>query len=47
LAELRPYATHEIYSFVLAERLIEKVLEEHNFMKLYSKLVKRLKKCVV
>jgi metal-dependent HD superfamily phosphatase/phosphodiesterase len=42
--ELHPYAMHELYSLVLSEKIIEKILEEHNFIKLYSKLIKRLRK---
>jgi hypothetical protein len=34
---------HELYSLILSEKIIEKVLEEHNFIKLYSKLIKGLK----
>ncbi len=43
LEELRPYAKDEIYSFVLTEKIIEKVMEEHNFISIYCRLVKRLK----
>lgn len=35
---------HELYSLLLSEKIIEKILEEHNFIKLYSKLIKRLRK---
>lgn len=43
LEELRPYAKDEIYSFILTEKIIEKVMEEHNFISIYCRLVKRLK----
>jgi hypothetical protein len=43
LEELKPYAADEIYSFILADKIIEKVLEEHNFIPIYCKLAKQLK----
>jgi len=44
LQELLPYAQDEIYSIVLSDKIIEKVMEEHNFIDIYCKLVKKLKR---
>ena len=44
LQELIPYAQDEIYSIILSDKILEKVMEEHNFIAIYSKLVKKLKR---
>ena len=45
--ELQEYASHECHSVVLSHRIIEKVGEEHGYIRLYSKLVDKLRKIKV
>ena len=45
--ELKPYAQDEIYSMILSDKIIAKVTEEHNFINIYSKLAKKLKRVKV
>ena len=45
--DLRPYARHDCHSVVLCHRIIEKVGEEHSYIRLYSKLVGELRKVKV
>ena len=44
---MRPYARDQVYSLMLADKIIQKVMEEHNYITIYCKLVKRLKGATV